>query len=310
MKVLITGIEGFTGRYLAAALAQNGDTVIGLARHPLSAARAALLPMVDTLYACDLADAARLAEIVATVQPDKVVHMAAIAFVAQGDFEAIYRSNLIGTKHLLEALCASPKPLTSVLLISSANVYGNGQGGQLDETAPPAPVNDYAVSKLAMEYMAKLYENRLPMVIVRPFNYTGVGQSEAYLIPKIIASVKRKHPVISLGNLDVARDFSDVRNVVQYYQRLLACPEAIGQTFNVCTGRAYALSDILAQVRTLSGHAFEVQVNPQFVRENEIKTLSGNPAKLITQVGALPDLPLADTLAWMLQDTALDAAAT
>lgn len=297
LKALVTGIDGFTGRYLAAELQRAGYEVFGLVHKPLSVE----IPGVKAVYACDLCDAASLARVVAEVQPDVVAHLAAIAFVAHGDVEAIYRTNLIGSRNLLEALSQAGKPLQAVLVASSANVYGNATGGVLDEATAPAPANDYAVSKLAMEYMAKLYRERLPITLVRPFNYTGVGQSESFLLPKIVNHVRRHAPVIELGNLHVARDFSDVRMVVQYYRRLLENSSAIGETFNVCSGQAYTLDEVLAMVRTLAGYDFEVRVNPAFVRANEVKTLSGSRAKLEAAVGTVPDIALVDTLRWMIE---------
>ena len=256
---------------------------------------------VSVLHVADLSDAPGLATVVREVQPDKVVHLAAIAFVAHGDAEAIYRTNLVGTRNLLEALAQSRAPLDAVLLASSSNVYGNSVGGVLDETTPPAPANDYAVSKLAMEYAARLYADRLPLIMARPFNYTGVGQAESFLIPKIINHVRRRATLIELGNLDVARDFSDVRNIVQLYRRLLEAPAAVGQTFNVCSGQAWSLNDVLMMVREISGHDFEVRVNPAFVRQNEVKTLVGSRAKLDAVVGQVPEIALRDTLRWMLE---------
>lgn len=297
-KILVTGADGFTGRYLAAELQRAGYEVHGLVHKPIASGKVA---GVSALHVADLSDAAGLAAVVNEVQPDKVVHLAAIAFVAHGDIEAIYRTNLVGTRHLLEALAQSKAPLDAVLLASSANVYGNSVGGVLDENTPPAPANDYAVSKLAMEYVARLYADRLPLITVRPFNYTGVGQAESFLIPKIVNHVRRRAPLIELGNLDVARDFSDVRNVVQLYRRLLEAPAALGQTFNVCSGQAWSLNDVLAMVREISGHDFEVRVNPAFVRQNEVKTLVGSRAKLDAVVGEVPEIALRDTLRWMLE---------
>ncbi len=297
-KILVTGADGFTGRYLAAELQRAGYEVHGLVHKPIASGKVA---GVSALHVADLSDAAGLAAVVHEVQPDKVVHLAAIAFVAHGDIEAIYRTNLVGTRHLLEALAQSKAPLDAVLLASSANVYGNSVGGVLDENTPPAPANDYAVSKLAMEYVARLYADRLPLITVRPFNYTGVGQAESFLIPKIVNHVRRRAPLIELGNLDVARDFSDVRNVVQLYRRLLEAPAALGQTFNVCSGQAWSLNDVLAMVREISGHDFEVRVNPAFVRQNEVKTLVGSRAKLDAVVGEVPEIALRDTLRWMLE---------
>ena len=296
-KILITGVDGFTGRYLAKELERNGHEVHGLVRNQVSGDVAG----VSALHVADLSDAAGLAAVVREVQPDKVVHLAAIAFVAHGDVEAIYRTNLVGTRNLLEALAQNKAPLDAVLLASSANVYGNSVGGVLDENTPPAPTNDYSVSKLAMEFAARLYADRLPLILARPFNYTGVGQEESFLIPKIVSHVRRRAPLIELGNLDVGRDFSDVCNVVQLYRRLLEAPAAVGQTFNVCSGKAWSLNDVLTMVREISGHDFEVRVNPAFVRQNEVKTLVGSRAKLDSVVGEVPEILLRDTLRWMLE---------
>ncbi len=296
-RILITGADGFTGRYLAAEFSRAGYEVHGLVRQPISE----VLGEVHAVHIADLSDEAALAATVRKVQPHMVAHLAGIAFVPHGDVQAIYQTNLIGTRNLLEALVQGQAPLDAVLLASSANVYGNGSGGVMDETTPYGPVNDYAVSKVAMELMARLFTDRLPIVMVRPFNYTGIGQSDSFLLPKVVNHVRRQAPFIELGNLDSARDFSDVRTVVQYYKRLLECPAARGQTFNVCSGRAYSLQEVLEMVRELSGHALEVRVNPAFVRANEVKSLWGSRDKLVNTVGAVPDIPLRDTLQWMLE---------
>lgn len=296
-KALITGVDGFTGRYLAIELQQAGYEVIGLVHKPLSEN----IPCVTSVHVCDLCDIDNLSRIIAEIQPDVVAHLAAIAFVAHGDADAIYQTNLLGTRNLLESLICLKNPLRSVLVASSANIYGNTTDGMLDENTPPSPANDYAVSKLAMEYMAKLYQSRLPITIVRPFNYTGMGQSESFLLPKIVNHIRRKAPVIELGNLHVARDFSDVRMVVQYYRRLLESPAAVGETFNVCSGQAYTLDEVLAMVRTLVEHTFEVRVNPAFVRANEVKILIGNRSKLDALVGPVAGIELINTLRWMIE---------
>jgi GDP-6-deoxy-D-talose 4-dehydrogenase len=295
-KVLVTGADGFTGRYMAAALAAQGHEVHGLVYrlHGQS------IPGVSALHEAGLADAAAVLAVVRQLRPQRVAHLAAIAFVAHGDAQTIYTTNLLGTRNLLEALAAAPMALESVLLASSANIYGNGTEGVLDENTPAAPANDYAVSKLAMEYVARLYAERLPIVVSRPFNYTGVGQDESFLLPKIVAHVKRAAPTIELGNLHVARDFSDVRMVVQAYLRLLQTPAAIGQTFNVCSGKAHTLTEVLDLVREVSGRDFDVRVNPAFVRPNEVKVLLGTRAKLEACIGALDAFELRETLQWML----------
>lgn len=296
-RVLITGVRGFTGRYLAAELSRAGYEVFGLAH----ALQDESIPGVSAVYSCDLGDAAGLKRVVSEVQPDVIAHLAAIAFVAHGDVDAIYRTNVMGSRNLLDALCQATHPVRSVLVASSANVYGNATSGLLGENAAVAPANDYAVSKLSMEFMLKLYQQRLPLTLVRPFNYTGRGQSDSFLLPKIISHIRRKAQLIELGNLNVARDFSDVRTVVQYYRRLLELPGK-GETYNVCSGQAHTLEQILEMVRRLSGHKFEVRINPAFVRENEVKILVGDNAKITSAVGKVPDIALSDTLAWMLSE--------
>lgn len=291
-RALITGIKGFTGQYVTAELEQHGWAVWGIGSHDESE---------DARYRrVDLADTAGLRAVIAEVQPDAVVHLAAIAYVGHGDADAFYMVNLIGTRNLLSALASSNKKPECVLLASSANVYGNATEGVLSETSPPNPANDYAVSKLAMEYMARLWMDKLPIVIARPFNYTGVGQTEAFLLPKIVGHFRRGAEVIELGNLDVWRDFSDVRAVAQAYRRLLeVCPA--GETVNVCSGKAHSLREVIAMAESVSGRSIQVQVNPAFVRASEVKTLCGDATKLRSVIGEWATPPLEDTLRWMLE---------
>lgn len=298
-RILITGAEGFTGRYLAAELASRGHEVHGLVIRAPEDRGALASPHLAATHACDLLDAERLKALVARIRPDKVAHLAAIAFVGHGDVEAFYRVNIVGTCHLLAALAAAPAVPSSVLLASSANIYGNSTEGVIDESVAPAPANDYAVSKLAMEYMARTWAGRLPLTLVRPFNYTGLGQSEDFLLPKIVAHFRRKAAVIELGNLDVERDFSDVRTVVQVYRRLLE-GAAVHETLNVCSGRGHTLRGVLDLIGELAGHRPEVRVNPAFVRANEVRRLLGSKAALERRIGPVEGPALKDTLAWML----------
>lgn len=296
MRVLITGIEGFTGGHLASVLALAGYEVFGLAR---SAPRRTINHCA-AVHVCDLLYRDGLARVVADLRPHYVFHLAGISFVAHGDVEEIYKANVIGARNLLDAMASHGKDVRGVMLASSANVYGPGDGRPMTEETPFAPANDYAVSKIAMEYAASLYRARLPIIIVRPFNYTGVGQSAEFLAPKIVSHLRQRATAIELGNLDVARDISDVRMVVDAYQRLMETPAAFGQTINVCSGVAHSLRDILTTAQTLAGHDMAVTVNPQFVRINEVRQLLGDPARLIGLIGPLKSYSLADTLGWML----------
>ncbi|AJX31949.1 GDP-mannose 4,6-dehydratase [Burkholderia oklahomensis] len=295
-KVLITGIGGFTGRYLARRLTERGHDVCGLVHR-------AGVDLEWRAHVADLLDRGQVAEVVERERPDAVVHLAAIAFVAHGDASAIYQTNVVGTRNLLDVLASSSHTPRSVLLASSANVYGNADREWIDESVPPAPANDYAVSKLSMEFVAKLWRERLPIVVVRPFNYTGVGQAVNFLLPKIVSHFRSRASVLELGNLDVIRDFSDVRTVVAAYEKLLDGAFA-GETFNVCSGVGYSLQDVLAMAEELAGYRPEIRVNPNFVRANEVRKLIGNGTKLRDAIGELPAIPLRDTLKWMLESAA------
>jgi GDP-6-deoxy-D-talose 4-dehydrogenase len=151
-----------------------------------------------------------------------------------------------------------------------------------------------------MEHMVKTLGDRLPIVLTRPFNYTGVGQQPHFLVPKIVAHFRQRAEVIELGNLDVERDFSDVRMVALVYRRLLE-RECAGETVNICSGRPYSLRAILAMMTAISGHEIEVRVNPDFVRRSEVRTLIGSTARLEAVAGPLHFIPLEDTLRWMAQ---------
>ncbi|ADW16711.1 NAD-dependent epimerase/dehydratase [Desulfobulbus propionicus DSM 2032] len=290
---LITGMTGFTGHYLAEALRRDGYQVVGTCHHDF-------LSTESGLFAVDLCNLEQVRQMVADVRPHVVAHLAAISFVAHGDVEAMYRVNILGTRNLLEALAGLQIQPHAVLLASSANIYGNAPVEVIDESVAPAPANDYAVSKLAMEYMARLWMERLPIIITRPFNYTGVGQAPQFLLPKIVNHFRRGERVIELGNIGVERDFSDVRTIAQVYATLLKQSPA-GEMFNVCSGQVYALKEVLAMMAEIAGYEIEVRVNPAFVRANEVKRLQGDAGKLRRTIGDIRTIPLRETLRWMYE---------
>ena len=280
MLTLVTGIEGFTGRFVQAELEANGHIVVGLNS--------------------DLTDVDAIANEVLELQPEAVIHLAGLAFVGENNANAFYDVNLIGTRNLLDALSKHVPKLSNVLITSSANVYGNSTGGMLDESVIPNPSNDYAVSKLAMEYMTRLWSKKLSFCIVRPFNYTGVGQDGRFLIPKIVRHFRDREPVIELGNLDVWREFGDVRTVATIYRMLIEnCP--VGDTLNVCTGQTYSLKEVISLCEKLTGHKIDIKVNPEFVRENEVRELKGDNSRLIKLIENFPSYTFEETLSWMLE---------
>lgn len=289
-RALVTGRNGFTGKYVADELKAAGYDVIGLsAQEDLSDARSITANLLDR-------EAVRAA--VATVKPDVVLHLAAISFVTHGDVDEIYRVNIVGTRNLLEALNDLEQHPQIVVLASSANIYGNAEVELITEDTPPAPANDYAVSKLAMEYMARLWMDRLPIVITRPFNYTGVGQSERFLVPKIVGHFRRGDQVIELGNTDVVRDFGDVRDVAKTYLKIMQKSPA-GEILNICSGVGYSLSEVLNMMAEIADYMIEVRVNTAFIRNNEVSRLVGSNMRAKYVLGVIPTTPLKNTLRLM-----------
>lgn len=282
MKILVTGSRGFTGRYFVKAAQEAGHEVLALQ--------------------VDLTDRDAVRQQVTVAAPDAVVHLGAVSFVGHADAAAFYQVNVVGTVNLLDALASLETPPQKILLSSSANVYGNCTQSPITELQPPAPVNHYAMSKLAMEYMAKTYLDRLPLFFVRPFNYTGLGQAESFIIPKLVSHFARRADAIELGNINVEREFNDVRFVCEAYLQLLDKAVA-GEIYNICSGRPVALQAVLDLLAQMTAHQMQVNINPAFVRNNEIHRLCGSPAKLIGVIGE-PKMPeLSETLAWMLENT-------
>ena len=192
-KVLVTGAFGFTGRYVVAALRAAGYDPVPLRTN--------------------LTDKKALTNEVLSVNPSHVVHLAGVSYVASDDVNSIYNVNVVGSVNLLEALSALNSDTLKVILASSASVYGDVKVRSVSEKYVPQPVNHYGCSKLAMEHMAQNYRDKFDIIIARPFNYTGVGQNERFLIPKIIAAYANGNTSLELGNINVSREFNDVRDV-------------------------------------------------------------------------------------------------
>ncbi len=290
--VLVTGADGFTGRFLVERLRASGHRVIGLARDAGS---------LSDREVVDLRDKDGVRRIVRNVRPHQVVHLAARSFVGDADIEAFYQVNVLGTENLLEAVSDLPTP-PHVLLASSANVYGNAAFSEepLDESVCPQPVNHYAISKLAMEHMAGAWRERLPVTIVRPFNYTGPGQAERFLVPKIVSHLTRREKTIHLGNIEVARDLLDVRDVVAAYEALMMTPAAVGNVFNVCSGRPITLRRIVAMATEAAGRSIDIEVDSRLIRSNEIRWLEGDASRLRSLTGWRPTVSFQQTLADMV----------
>jgi len=280
LKVLVTGADGFTGVHFVKQAREVGYDVFA--------------------FNADLTSPQAVQAQVDAAAPDVVVHLAGISFVGHDKPSAFYDVNVIGTLNLLDALLKLPKPPKRVLLASSANVYGNCEHSPISEMQAPAPLNHYAMSKLAMEHLAMTYADRLPLFFVRPFNYTGPGQVESFVIPKIVSHFKRRATTIELGNLTVEREYNDVRMVTDTYLKLLD-QASVGEIYNICSGKTYTLHQVIDALVELTGHQVNVAVNPAFVRANELHRLCGDVSKLHKTIGTHDPMALQNTLRWMLE---------
>jgi GDP-6-deoxy-D-talose 4-dehydrogenase len=278
--MLVTGADGFTGVHFVKQAQTAGYDVFE--------------------FNAELTNPQAVQAQVDAAAPDVVVHLAAISFVGHDKPSAFYDVNVIGTLNLLDALLKLPKPPKRVLLASSANVYGNCELSPISESQAPAPLNHYAMSKLAMEHLARTYADRMPLFFVRPFNYTGSDQVESFVIPKLVAHFKRRAATVELGNLTVEREYNDVRMVTDAYLKLLE-KAVIGQTYNICSSKTYTLHQVIDTLIELTGHHINVAVNPAFVRANELHRLCGDASKLNMTIGTYDSIALKDTLRWMLE---------
>ena len=250
----------------------------------------------------DLTDPEAVARALPDGDVDAIIHLAGIAYARHGEPLDFYRVNTLGTGTLLSALAAAGHRPRRVVLSSSAAVYRTGGDAPLDERAPTDPRTHYGMSKLLMERLAQEQAERFAIVIARPFNYTGPGQAEHFLIPKLVAHHARRAARIALGD-DVEREFNDVMDVAEAYLCLAEAGEA-GETYNVCSGHAHALADVLAALAGMTTHQPEIVIDPTLVRPGEPRRVVGDPRKLHALYAAagipIPATPLAATLSRML----------
>ena len=291
-RILVTGASGFTGRYFIAAASDQGHRCVALCQQPGDS-----IPGAESAITADLCDIESISKAIAESQPDIVVHLAAISFVAHDNFSEIYQVNLLGTLNLLAAISSQAPCVEKILIASSANIYGAAQTLPITEQTPPNPVNHYAMSKYTMERSIAL-QGDLPIVVVRPFNYTGIGQSDIFLVPKIVKAFKNRQASITLGNLDVSRDFSDVRDVVAAYLGLLEL-DAHSPVYNVCSGTASSLQSIIGHLNEIAGYEIKVESHSDFIRSDEIKILYGSDALLESAIGPYRRFGIRQTLEWM-----------
>ncbi|KJR46138.1 UDP-glucose 4-epimerase [Desulfosporosinus sp. I2] len=300
MRALITGVNGFVGKYLVKELQKNGYSVSGIGMGPFD------LPGVH-YKEVNIMERIELEQAMEELNPDMVFHLAGIASVSHSwrDPRASFEVNVIGTINLLESL--KGRVVRSIVYIGSSEIYGPGRrlGEEFCETTSPNPQNPYATSKYAAERIAlqlgQVY--KLPVILTRPFNHIGVGQNEGFVVPdfarQIIEASKRDES-IRVGRLDVYRDFTDVRDIVRAY-RLLAEKGQAGETYNICSGVGRKISDILDFMRTEYGN-LNVELDETKIRPVENIYSVGNNDKIRTAIDWEPLYSIEDSLRGVLAE--------
>ena len=289
-RVLIIGVSGFTGKHLSQYLKKYGYEVYGTS----------FSDKYNDTIKCDISSKSSLSTVLKSIEADYIIHLAGVASPAHVDVESFYSLNTIGTINILDTLLELGQNPKKIILPSSAIVYGNQDFDVLHESLCPRPSNYYGTSKYAMECLASNYFSRLNIIIPRVFNYVGRGQSENFLIPKLVKHFKEKKKEIALGNLDVIREFNDVKFVCEVYKRLLE-DDVTSEVVNICSGRGIKLLDTIVMMNEIAGYKIDVKVNPAFVRKDEIRSLTGSPEKLFNMIGSVEQCSFRETLRKMYE---------
>ena len=296
MRALVTGASGFVGRYLVEALHAHGAEVCGCGG-PSDAARP---------YApLDLRDERALHALIAVFRPTVVFHLAAQTFVPDAMRAPLetYETNALGTARLAQAVRRYGGEPPRIVFASSAEVYGARRSDEypLRETLDLRPRNPYGASKAAAEaiLLAEAQSFGADVVIARAFNHIGPGQREQFVVASLAAQLARiaagAAPQLLVGNLTTARDFLDVRDVVAAYVALARDGER-GEIYNVCSGAAVTIRDVLRELILIAGVPVEVREDPARVRVGEIPLSVGDPHKLRERTGWRPQIPLVRSL--------------
>ena len=307
MKSLITGIDGFVGSHLTSLLLGRGDEVGGTFHYdPDLKLLGDLAGRVKT-YNLDVRDREQVASVLEQFRPDRIFHLAAIAFVPVS-FEnphLVFEVNLFGTINLCDCLLETGLK-AKTLFVSTAEVYGsvNPEDLPLTEEDRPAPTNPYAVSKLAAEMMSAQYvrHHGMEIVRVRPFNHTGPGQSPKFVcsdFAKQIAEIEAgaREPVMRVGNLESRRDLSDVRDIVRAYVMALDKCEGNGEVYNLGSERSYLIRDVLDMLLNMSDAKIKVERDPEKMRPSDTPDIYGDCAKFRAATGWRPERTFRETLA-------------
>src|SRR3989344_3787725 len=306
-NVLITGISGFAGSFLAEhLLTQNDVEIHGTYLTDQSLDLVASTKEKLHLEKVNLMDASAVEHLIEKIKPDEIYHLAALTSPA-GSFDnpaETISNNISAEIYLLAAIKKAKCTDCRIMITSSADIYGNVKSDDLpiDEETPLRPVSPYAVSKIAQDYLGLQYflSDDLHIFRVRPFNHIGPTQSPHFVVPafaKQIAEIEKgkSGPIIKVGNLESKKDFTDVRDMVKAYALLME-KAADGEVYNIGSGKSVQIKEILDTLLSFSTEKISVEQDPERFRENLIPDLVADSSKMQELTGWTPEIPIDQTL--------------
>ena len=310
MRVLVTGVGGFVGPHLGRALVAAGHEVHGSIL-PGEAGHPSLQGLEMVRHEADVTDRAALERLLGAVRPAAVVHLAAVSFVpsAAADPRRAYQVNVEGTVTLLAVMRATV-PDGRLLFVGSSDAYGAVRPAELpvDEDVPLRPLSVYGATKAAAEIAVAQWgrSDGLDVVMARPFNHTGPGQSADFVCPALARQIVAietgaQEPVLRVGNVDPVRDIGDVRDVARAYVALLERGSR-GTVYNVCSGEGVSIAEVIALLRTHARTPMRAYSDPARRRAVEIPRIVGSHARITRDTGWRPETPLTQTLCDVLDD--------
>jgi GDP-4-dehydro-6-deoxy-D-mannose reductase len=306
-KILITGAGGFVGTHLIHALKKAGEVEIFASVYKSTSDISALLP-ADHIIAGDLTDFAVTEKVISLSSPDVIYHLAAISVVSDDPNQTatVMNTNATLSFNLLESTRLHA-PDARFISVCSANVYGLVDPAHLpiDESTPLKPLNAYAVSKITQEMLSLQYHLAfgLDIVMLRPFNHTGPGQTTQFLIPALakqfVAIKKGAEAVIEVGNTTSSRDYTDVRDVVEAY--ILASEKGVaGQVYNIGSGHSYKTSEIIQMFEEITGTKVTIKEKDTLVRKSDVPILVADASKFSQLTGWKPNIGMLQTISDIL----------
>ena len=299
MRVLITGITGFVGHYLSELFIKDGHEVFGTTFSSKD-----LISEKLKIFKCDIRDADNIKKIIPEIKPQQIYHLSAVSYPPDSlkNPRTTYDINFYGTMNLLDAVRDSGLN-SKILFVGSADEYGViSEGTPVTEDFPLTPLSPYAVSKTAADLLSYSYAkiHSMNIIRVRPFNHTGPYQKSIYVcssFAKQIAEIESgaREPIVYTGNLDIQRDFTDVRDMVQAYRLALEkCTS--GEAYNICSERSYSIRWILDTLLKSAKISVEIKEDKTKLRSTDITTIRGNCSKFKTATGWKPVIQFDKTL--------------